>query len=312
MHRLLTAALFFITIGMMLNPATMIENAENILGILALLTIVKALLVVGLMKAFKRPLHQVIQLSVLLAQGSELTFVILSRPNVESAIGNMFAQELIAAITLSMFLTPLLSMLANRWSLKICNALNEPISNCPDDEQSPLSRQPVFIVGMNELGKTLARGMRAHKIPYIAVDHDRKRFLEATAAGYIVAFGRTRDLRFWNTLGVRRARAICIASPRYEVAREIAPIVNRLFPNLKRYVAVNDSADGVRFAALGLKPFHNQGAPPGLEMASFILKELGMEEETIGEWSESEQSAYLETHSPSVSTEIVENGVTAE
>ncbi len=161
-----------------------------------------------------------------------------------------------------------------------------------------MSKQPVFIVGMNEVGKTLARAFKAHGVPYIAVDHDRQRFLEATAAGYVVAYGQTDDIRFWNTLGVSRARAFCVASPRFAVSQSLAPVIKKLYPTLKRYVAVKDSADGVRFAALGLTPFHAHGVPPGLEMASFILREFGHEEEAIHEWVDEEQSAYLETHMP--------------
>jgi CPA2 family monovalent cation:H+ antiporter-2 len=158
---------------------------------------------------------------------------------------------------------------------------------------------------MNEIGKTLARSMKAHDIPYIAVDHNRKRFLEATAAGYIVAYGQPEDLRFWNTLNVRSARALCIATPRYEVAQRLAPIIKRVYPSLKRYVAVQDSADGVRFAGLGMTPFHNHGTPPGLGMASFVLAELGIKEEDIARWSEDEQSAYLDSHKSSRSDEFL-------
>jgi Trk K+ transport system NAD-binding subunit len=153
---------------------------------------------------------------------------------------------------------------------------------------------------MNEVGKTLARAFKAHKVPYIAVDHERQRFLEATAAGYIVAYGQTDDLRFWNTLGVAQARAICIASPRYEVTKKLSPIIKKIYPSLKRYVAVNNSSDGVRFATLGMIPFNNSGAPPGLEIAIFILKDLDFTDDALENWIEEEQSAYLDAagHKP--------------
>ena len=141
---------------------------------------------------------------------------------------------------------------------------------------------------MNEVRKTLARAFKAHNIPYVAVDFDRNRFLEATAAGYVVAYGQPSDLRFWNTLGVSNAA-------RYQVAKDISPIVKKLYPDLKRYVAVDDSSEGVRFATLGLIPFHNRGAPPGLEMACFILRELEQNEDKINQWIDEEQTSYLNT-----------------
>lgn len=303
--RSLLLALFFITVGMVLEPSVIVNNAGEVLGILALLIVAKALLVAAIMFIFRRPRHHNVQLSMLLAQGSEFAFVIFSMANVQAALGLALSQQLITAVALSMLLTPFLSIIANRWSLKICSTLDGTISNCPEGEKNPVSKQPVFIVGMNEIGKTIARGLRANGVPYIAVDHDRKRFLEATAAGYIVAYGQTDDLRFWNMLGVSQARAMCITSPRYDVARDIAPVVQKLYPNLKRYAAVNDSADGVRFAALGLTPFHNRGAPPGLEMACAVLRQLGLEDDKVETWSEEEHYTYLETHNPSEEEEGV-------
>lgn len=297
--RSLLLALFFITVGMILDPALIWEHADVVLGIVAFLVAIKAALIAVLMFAFKRQPHHIIQLAFLLAQGSEFAFVIFSMANVQSALGTLISQELIAAVAISMLLTPLLSMAANRWSLNICRALDVTISNCPEGEDNPVTQQPVFIVGMNEVGKTLARGLQGHNIPYIAVDSDRKRFLEATAAGYIVAYGKTSDLRFWNQLGVSQVRAICISAPNYDVAKELNPIIQKLYPKLKRYVAVDDSADGVRFAGLGLIPFHNHGAPPGLEMTSHILQEFSIDPDRIQSWTEEEHYAWLDSKTPS-------------
>lgn len=307
--RSLLLALFFITVGMIVDPGVIMNSAGHIALLVVVLIVAKALIIGSIMVYFRRPKHHVVQLSVLLGQGSEFALVIFSMGAVVTGMGIDVAQQLIAAIAFSMMFTPILSMLANKYSLEICNMLEDTISNCPDGDSNPVRKQPVFIVGMNEIGKTIARGLRAHDIPYIAVDHDRKRFLEATAAGYIVAYGQTSDLRFWNMLGVSRARAMCITSPRYEVARNIAPVVSKLYPNLKRYAAVKDSADGVRFAALGMVPFHRTGSPSGLEMASAVLKEFGIPEDQVESWAEEEHAAYLETHAAAIEEDAEESAV---
>lgn len=310
--RSLLMAFFFITIGMVLNPITILAGFGAIISLTALLIAAKGAIIGALVFVMKRPLHHAIQLTFLLAQGSEFAFVILSMASKQAAIGPALSEQLIAAVAISMLLTPFLSMMAYRWSIKVCNEFDAGISNCPNDSTNPVNvgTTPVFIIGMNEVGKTLARGFKAHKIPYLAVDHDRQRFLEATASGYTVAYGQTDDLRFWNTLGVNMARAICVASPKYETAKRLTPIIQRLYPSLRRYVAVSDSADGVRFAALGLSPFHNKGAPPGLDMAGAILKDMGIEESRILAWVEDEQSAYLDSNKSLLPEEMV--GVAAE
>lgn len=290
--RSLLMALFFTTIGMLMDPAAIWSHIGTVISLTSLLIGIKGALVCALVFVFRRPVYQAIQLTFLLAQGSEFAFVIFSFPAVKAALGAGLADQMITAVAISMLITPFLSLFGYRWSLKVCDELQNKICNSETHGQET-ENQPVFIVGMNEIGKTIARGMKKHKIPYIAVEHDRKRFLEATAAGYIIAYGQPEDLRFWNTLGVRRARAICVATPHYETARKLTPVIKRIYPNLKRYVAVKDSADGVRFASLGMVPFHSYGTPQGLHMACFILREFGILAESIDRWSEDEQSAYL-------------------
>ena len=302
--RSLLMAFFFITIGMMLNPAFIFDQAGTVISLALLIIATKTILISALTYLFKKPTHQVIQLSALLCQGSEFAFIIFSMAGVSAALGSALTQQLIAAVAISMLISPFLYQIAYRWSLKVCEQMGGICNSSRDQIEN--ARRPVFILGMNETGKTLARAFKAHKIPYIAVDYDRPRFLKAIAAGYIVAYGNPNDIRFWNTLGVGRARAFCAAVPLYDMARKVTPTVDKLWPNLIRYVAVADSADAVRFAALGLKPFNNRGAPPGLEMACHILQEFNIAEKTVIEWSNEEQAIYLKAHGQAINAEIDE------
>ena len=294
--RSLLLAFFFITVGMALDTHALAQNLGAIISFTVLLIATKIMIFSGLLYAFKHSLARVIQLSSLMAQGSEFALVVFGIAAVNAGLGSVLTQELVAAVSLSMLFTPLIHAAARHWSLRVCQTFEDgSLANCPSGERNPVMHTPVVIVGMNEVGKTLARGLRAHKIPYIAVDDDRTRFLSATAAGYIVAYGDPSDIRFWRQIGVADARAMCLASPRYEAARALSPMAKKLYPNLKRYAAVDDSSEGVRFATLGLIPFQNRGAPPGLGMTCFILRELGIDETLITTWSNEEQSAYLDT-----------------
>ncbi len=298
--RSLLMAFFFLTIGMLLDPAIIWDHIGPILALSLLIMATKGAIIAALTFIFKRPSHHTTQLTFLLAQGSEFAFVVFSMASVQANIGMNFAQELIAAVTLSMLATPFIANYAYKWSLTICEKMADgSLSNCPGGEMNPLSKGPVFIVGMNEIGKTLARAFQTHNIPYVGVDHERQRFLEATAAGYMVAYGSSGDLRFWNMLGLANSTSICVAAARYEVAVKMAPMVGKIYPNLTRYVAVSDSEEALKYAALGLVPFNKRGAPPGLEMAGEMLRIFGIDEESIAQWSDEEQSAWLKTHTTS-------------
>lgn len=295
--RSLLLAFFFVTVGLLLNPLALLAEAQAILGFVAVIIGLKLFVIGGLIMAFKRPLHQTLELTFLLSQGSEFAFVVFGVAAVQSGLGPDLASQLIAACAISMMVTPIFMIFARRWSLHICAKLEDKISNCPTDLENPVHRSPVFIVGMNQVGYTLARAFAFHKIPYIAIDWDRRRFLEATAAGYTVTYGQPSDLRFWDTLGVSRSRAICIAIQRLEISEQLTPIMKRLYPSLLRFVAVGDSVDAAKYADLGLIPFPDRGVPPGLEMACAVLREIGAEEEDILEWIDEERVNLLDSSS---------------
>lgn len=310
--RSLLMAFFFITIGMMINPITIYNELGTVISLAVLILSVKAALIGALAFVMRRkPLH-LVKLAFLLAQGSEFAFVIFSMASVQSVIGGGLAELLITSVALTMLATPFITQVANKWAIKNFCKMDGTIANCAGTYTSTVVEHPVFILGMNEVGKTLARAFKAHNIPYIAVDFDRKRFLDAIAGGYIVAYGHPGDMRFWNTLGVGKASAFCAAVAIYDLAHEVSPMVQKLWPNLVRYVAVSDSAEAVRFAALGLKPFNNRGAPPGLEMACHLLAEFGIKEDAIISWTEEEQAEWLKANGPVLAIIQEEDGQQAQ
>lgn len=295
--RTLLIALFFVTVGMVMDPAILWAQFDVIIMLTILMIAVKAAVIGALAFVFQRPTHQVIQLAFFLAQGSEFAFVVFSFVAVQNALGGDNAQIIVAAIALSMLMTPFISQIANKWSLVICKKILARVANLEGEKENPIWNQPLIIVGMGEVGQTIARALKEHQIPYIAIENDRQRFLEATAAGYVVAFGKPSDYRFWLNLGAGRALAVALSLPDHQLIKNIVPMLKQLYPDQKHYVVAEDSADAVRCAAMGLKPFHDKGTPKGLEMASAILQEIGVAEEKVAVWVADEQNSVLDHYS---------------
>jgi CPA2 family monovalent cation:H+ antiporter-2 len=297
--RSLLLALFFVTVGALLNPATIWASIGTILLLMVAMVFVKLAVFSILLKLFGRPSHQNVELSFLMAQGSEFAFVVLGMTIVTQGTGLVLTEQLVAAIALSMLLTPLLMIPVRRWSLNLCAQLQETICNAKSsEEEQAKNNQPVFIIGMNEVGRTMARALRTHDIPYIAVERDRERFLDAIASGYTVAYGEPSDLRFWNMLEVDRSKAMLVAQPRYEVSKELAPIISKLYPKIPRYVTIQDTTEAKKFTELNMLPFLAKGAPPGLEVAMAVLSSLGVAGERIKLWVDEEHANAIEALSP--------------
>ena len=284
---------FFITVGMSLDTRLLYEEWISVLLAAALLLGIK-ILVVYLAALVLRVRHQsAIQLAFLLAQGSEFAFVLIGMASVSEPLGIELSAILITAVALSMALTPPLAALGRRLASRLANQDWQSASahdGCDIHEEVP-----VIIYGMGEIGQRVADGLEAHDIPYTAIESDYGRFVRAERNGYRVAFGDTADLRLAETMEIAMARTIAITVARYEVSRELTPIVRERYPDLRRFVSVSDDEERERFEALGMRAIVMRSAPEGIDMAAAVLQAHDVDEEKIQEWIRRQQDQALES-----------------
>ncbi len=132
-------------------------------------------------------------------------------------------------------------------------------------------------------------------IGYAAIERDQQRLREAVADGYNVAFGDLADPRIWEPVALHGRQISVLTAPAFEVAREIIPIARARFPNLKRIAVVHDEEEAERYRSLGVLPVIDRSVPPGLDLAAFVLGELGIDPDRIEAWMRRSRERELES-----------------
>ena len=285
----LLLSFFFITVGMGIDLALLAAQWPLIIGAAAVIIAVKALLVGLAARPFGWTLPGAAQLGFLLAQGSEFALVILSLPPVREGLGDA-APILIAAIALTLATTPTVS----EWGRRLAGRLR---ARSAADHTGELTRRgaaaPVLIVGMGEVGRTVANGLNAFDIGYAALEKDGIRHARAVADGYEAAFGDAADPRLWEPMAFAERRVSVITPARYEVAAPLSPLARERFPDLARYVPVADAQEGAQFEELGMQPVVDRSQPRGLDLAVAVLADLGIGGEAVARWMQREQELAL-------------------
>ncbi|MBN8763148.1 MAG: cation:proton antiporter [Thiobacillus sp.] len=100
--------LFFVTIGMRLDPLQVMQNWGEVLLLLAAIVVGKGLLVGGLALAFGNPRPTSVRTALALAQAGEFGFVLLAQAADLQLLGASITQPVLAAMVLSMLIAPLL------------------------------------------------------------------------------------------------------------------------------------------------------------------------------------------------------------
>jgi K+:H+ antiporter len=283
---------FFITVGMSLDVGALARDWAQVLLFLALLVGIKGFLVFLAARALGVSGRGALQLGFLLSQGSEFAFVVFAMPALKGALGTDLSAVLMAAVAASLALTPLLTDFGHRIATRL--AARDVVSCEVAASAVPSEAEPVVIFGVGEIGRTVADGLEAHGIPYTAVEMDHERFVRANADGYPVAFGDLGDLRLMETLQIASRATVVVTIARYELSRELTPVLRERYPRLTRFVSVENDVEKARFDALGMRAVVTRSFPKGLDLAAAVLKEHGVSDEKILDWMRRQQEQALE------------------
>ena len=223
------------------------------------------------------------QLGLLIAQGSEFGLILLSVPQMRTLLGEAFDSVLMSAIALTLALTPAAAQLGR----VLAGRMRRRKSPRVDRELTPTKvTAPVFIIGMGEVGRTVADALRTFGIGYFAVERDTVRLQAAIADGYEVEYGDTADTRHWEPVELSHRVVSVLTSPDLKYLNATAKVIAARFPQLQRIaiVANEESAQTVR--ELGLNVVVDDTEPRGLNAASAVLTKMGCSDSEVTAWRE--------------------------
>jgi CPA2 family monovalent cation:H+ antiporter-2 len=235
---------FFISVGLGIDPALLVQNWLLVAGLTLALVALKCGLnvVAGLINRWSVPGS--IQLGFLLGQGSEFALVLLALPGVAGLVEGRLVSALVTAIAISMAVTPLVSNIGR----KLAGRLREG----PPDQKLAGDDAPVLIIGMTPVGRALADALEFNDIGYLALEPDHARFEPARADGYHVHRANPADPRSWDAIGMERREVLVIATGQVQASRELTPLVEERLPEVTRVIAVPGGTEVGEFSALGM------------------------------------------------------------
>ncbi|MEL6161033.1 MAG: cation:proton antiporter [Cyanobacteria bacterium J06623_5] len=233
------ASLFFVSIGMLIDPQVLVDNFGGILGLVSLVMVGKALIVLPIVLGFGYSLKTAVLTSLGINQIGEFSFV-LAIVGLENGLISQEAYLLLLGTTaITLVMTPLAFNLAPALStwlyqrpavLRLLSRLESPDANVHLDEMSGhvvvagygrvghvivnLLRQQGHPVLVLENSEAAVQTMRHEKIPFVMGDADSELILAkaslASAKALVIALPDPISTR----LLLRRARAI---APRLDI-----------------------------------------------------------------------------------------------
>ena len=277
------AVLFFVSVGMLLDPAYLIENPLAVLAVLALVVVGKAAAAMGIVVALGYPIRTGLTVAAGLAQVGEFSFILVTAGVGEGLMPEEAYQLVVAAAILSITLNPFIFALVDpidRW-LKARPRLRRLLDrgsrelSRPEPGHEPLSGHAV-LCGWGRVGRTVARALEARGFRYVVVEEDRRTVEALRKRGIQAFYGDIADAELLKHAGIERARVLVFAAydpPAAEFAVDYAKRVN---PKIEIVARVETPEEARRLLEVGATQTVEGERELAVQMARYTLRRFGV------------------------------------
>lgn len=276
--------LFFITVGMLLDVKTLVLQLHWILLVTILLIFIKTVITGILSYLFGAPPGVSFRTGLVLSQGGEFGFALLTLALTYHVIPHDTVQIVLSAIILSMMITPWLINNNGRWSKIIFHSSylsnRQKIAQQISHSSAELSGH-VIICGYGRIGQNISRFIEEETQQYIALDLDSLRIQEAQDAGEIVFYGNPTHKEILQAAGIEKARIILITIKNSSAAKKIIHQVRMLRNDIPILVRSVDESKMDEFYAVGATDVVPESLEASIVMASHLLIHLDIPLNTI-------------------------------
>ena len=262
--------LFFVSVGMLLDPALAWEQRGALALVVPAIVVGKAAILAGVVRAFGYQNVVPLATGLTLFQVGEFAFV-LARVGLSSgAIANdVYALTLNTAI-ITMALTPALSSVVpvayKRFRPSRARETHEA-TNLPP---AGLSGH-VVIAGSGRVGRSIADALSHLALPFVVVEFDDRRVQQARRSGLPVIYGDATQPVVLEAAGIHSARAILITVPVFTDVRTIVTAVRQLRRELPIIARADGPAAVGALYALGIQEVTSPEFEAAIEMTRQAL-----------------------------------------
>jgi CPA2 family monovalent cation:H+ antiporter-2 len=270
--------LFFISVGMLLDPRVVVAHAALVVVLFVALVGGKLALVAGLSKAFGTPTGTALRVALALAQGGEFGFVLLPLAAQAGLLDVALAQAALAAMILSMLAAPLLITASDTIVMRVSRSewMLRSLELHRVATQSMNAERHVVVLGYGRNGQRLARLLDAEGVRYVALDLDPERVREAALAGDNVVFADSSRREALIAAGISRAVAAVVTFADVRASLRVLAHIHALNPAVPVIVRARDEADIAPLSAAGATEVVPEAFESGVMLASHTLVVAGV------------------------------------
>lgn len=274
------AVVFFVSVGMLVNPVYLATHWGEVLAWSALIIVGKWFITLASGVLFPYPARTSLVVAAGLSQIGEFSFIVGQTALALRIIDSLQYSLILAASIVSITLNPLMFKLIGpierilrRWP-PVWRALDRPRSDLPPPPEH--IRNHVVIVGCGRVGRHIAEALGRLHIERLVVEADPARLSKLKELGVPVLYGDAGSSEILTHAGLEHARALVITLPDDAAAVAVAVTVRQEAPNLRMIARASTWEGARRLKAAGVNDVVRPELEGGVEIVRRTLLDLDL------------------------------------
>ena len=231
------AAFFFVTVGALIDPRTVLDNLPLLATLVLLVVVGKLVVRFGVVWLFGETLWTSLLTGIGLAQIGEFSFVLVQAARREGHIGADVYQATLAASLLTVVINAVLVRVAPRYLGALRTAMSAPPEQ--DAGTDEIDRH-VILCGYGRVGSAVAEALDTFSVRWVAIENDPDVVRGLRERGIPSLFGDAGHRRLLELAGAGRAALAVVALPETDRVRAVVRTLRALNPRVPILARAHD------------------------------------------------------------------------
>ncbi len=270
------AALFFVSLGMLTDPAYLVDNAWLVLGVVAMVMVLKFVLTAGLVGAFGYLPHTALLAGVGMAQVGEFSFILADSAAALGVVSQDFLTLTVVSAVFTMALTPAViaggargvAALSGRFRVLRPYRLGQKRA----EERRPRLRGHAIVCGLGRVGSLVAEELHVHGVALAVIDLEPRAVAAWRGRARVAIHGASTSESVLEAAGIRSARLLVISTGDSVSTWATAHYARAMNPGLDVVARVRRREDGEGLVRIGVQEVVWPEMEAGLEILRHSLR----------------------------------------
>jgi CPA2 family monovalent cation:H+ antiporter-2 len=284
------AVLFFVSVGMLLDPSFLLESPGLVAATLAVVLVGKPLAALVIVLALRYPLRVALSVAVALAQIGEFSFILAALGKQLGALTDAATNALVATALFSISVNPLLYRLvgpADAWVSRrprlvrrLGGRVGAAAGPKPPAEPAPAPYRAV-VVGYGPVGQTVTRLLRENGIEPTVIELNLDTVRRLREEGVPAVYGDATHRETLREAGADRAGSLILSSSQMAGNEEVVRAVKALNPRVRVLARSSYVRELEALRRAGAETVVSGEGEVALALAEALLRRLGATPEQI-------------------------------